>query len=429
MKENLVGIGDMALYVPEARMELATILARRAQEDPSFERRLRRAIDSTGQISLRFPAAWEDPVTMAAQAVSSLLDQGDDSRASRGEGVRYLATGTETSVDLSKPVSAYMQGALQRAGHRLPTTLSTFQVQHACAGGTIALTSVAALVATAGPAGGTGVVTCTDIARYQTPSTAEITQGAGAVAMMVERNPHLLALDLDTIGLYSSDVDDFFRPLGSVTARVQGRYSVDCYNEALEGAFTDHCARRNQPPGDVLRETDIIVVHVPFHRMAVTGTMRLVERQLGVDPAGAQAYLEERRFGNAIEATRVVGNTYSASAYMTLMWALYDRYQTEGDAMAGKRVLLASYGSGNTMTVLSGTIQPKAPEVVSRWDLPAVLTASREATWEEYAQFISRETYTLDSRQVADPADVPPHRYFLESIREDGYRVYGFSGT
>ncbi len=424
--KKMVGISDMALFVPTPKIDLSTVLAERANEDPSFERRLRRAIESTNQVSMRFPHPWEDPVTMAAEATDQLLRRGD--AAGSADRVRYLATGTESSVDMSKPISAYLQGVLQRAGVTLPKEISTFQVQHACAGGTIALAGVAALLQAGDHPGDSGVVTCTDVARYETPSTAEITQGAGAVAMLVEQEPSLLELDLSSIGLASSDVDDFFRPLGSITARVKGRYSVDCYNEALDAAFLDHCARRAVDPAEALRSTDLFVVHVPFHRMAVTGMTRLVERHLGESPDSAREFLEERHFQDGIEAIRYFGNTYSASAYVSLMYTLWERFRAEGSEIVGKKILLASYGSGNTMTVISATIAEKAPDVIARWDLEQHLAAGVPADFSTYREFVREETQTLHHGPIADNGDVPAGRYYLAGIREDGYRLYERGG-
>jgi hydroxymethylglutaryl-CoA synthase len=422
MSEQTVGISDMSVYVPDLRIGLDTILEKRAAEDPSFERRLRRAIESTNQLAIRFPAHWQDPVTLAAQASRALLTDSPDL-----SGVRYFAVGTETSVDMSKPISAYAQGALQRSGIALPRSLSTFQVQHACAGGTIAMMSVGAMLQAAGRPGESGLVVCSDVARYTAPSTAEITQGAGAVAMRIEANPQLVELDLATAGLASSDEDDFFRPLGSITARVKGRYSVDCYNDALDSAFVDHATRRGMTPRDVLESADIIVVHVPFHRMAVTGMTRLIEHHLEADPAAARTYLEERFFDDGIEATRHIGNIYSGSAYMSLMFALWNRYRSIGDAIVGKKILIASYGSGNTMTVLSARVAAGAPAVLARWDLQAVLDAARDASFETYLGFVEREAYTLDTGPVSNGSDVAAGRYYLSAIREDGYRQYEFA--
>jgi hydroxymethylglutaryl-CoA synthase len=411
----------MALHVPAPMITLETILEKRIADDPSLERRLRRAIDATEQISIRFPAPWEDPVTMSSQAIASLLS----GRETLGA-MRYLAVGTETSVDMSKPIAAYAQGALQRSGIDLPREISTFQVQHACAGGTISLTGVGALLSAAGRPDEFGVVACSDVARYTTPSTAEITQGAGSVAMTVETDPDLIQLDLTTIGLASEDVDDFFRPIPSVTARVKGRYSVDCYNEALDAAFLDHARRRGVDPADALRSTDIFVLHVPFYRMAVTGLTKLLERQLGLDHEAADAFLAERTFYEGIEASRHIGNIYSGSVFLALMFSLYNRYRSEGDAIVGKSILLASYGSGNTITVLRGTVAPNAPQVLATWNLQSVLDAAIPAEFPQYEAFVSREVYELEHGPITDGSDVPRGSYYLAGVREDGYREYRF---
>ena len=421
MNETTVGISDMSLYVPRWKIDLSDILRVRAEEDPSFERRLRRAIESTNQISIRFPAPWQDSVTLAAQAARPLLA---DEAVARG--VRYLAVGTETSVDMSKPIAAYAQGALQRSGVPLPRTLSTFQVQHACAGGTIAMMSVAGMLQATGRPGESGLVVNSDIARYQTPSTAEITQGAGAVALRIERDPDLLELDTHTVGFASADEDDFFRPLASVTARVKGRYSVDCYNDALNAAFIDHADRRGVSPREALEAHDLFVVHVPFYRMAITGLTRLIERHLELDPAAAGEFMDAHHFSDGIEASRHVGNIYSGSAYMSLMFLLWNRYRAEGDAIVGKKVLIASYGSGNTMTVLSARVAEGAPRVLAGWDLQRVLDAATEAEFDRYARFVERETYSLDHGPVTDGEDVDPGLYFLKEVRDDGYRIYDY---
>lgn len=268
-----------------------------------------------------------------------------------------------------------------------------------------------------------------DIARYQTPSTAEITQGAGAVALRIETDPGLLELDTHDVGFASADEDDFFRPLGSVTARVKGRYSVDCYNDALNAAFTDHASRKGVTPEDALRAHDLFVVHVPFHKMAITGLTKLIERHLGTDPAETARFLDDHHFSDGIEASRWVGNIYSGSAYMSLMFLLWNRFQAEGTGIVGKRVLIASYGSGNTMTVLSARIAEGAPVIIKRWNLDSVLSAATPVDFDTYRTFVDRETYSLDYGPVTDGSDVSPEMYYLSSIRDDGYRIYDYRGA
>lgn len=421
MGSNSVGISDIALYIPSQRVELETIVDKRVADDPSLERRLRRALETTGQVAIRFPETYQDTATLAAQAARKLIT-GDP--AFDPSTIRYLAVGTETSVDMSKPVAAYVEGMLQNSGVPVPTSLSTFQVQHACAGGTISLLSVGAMLQVSSRRSDTGVVICSDVARYDAPSTAEITQGAGAVALLVEHDPKLLELDLSTVGYSSQDVDDFFRPLGSVTAKVKGGYSIQCYHDALEAAFLDHCDRRGEDPVDVLRDIDMLVLHVPFMKMGILGAERLVTKILGVGQAEADAYLAERGFASSVHPTAEIGNIYTGSAYLALTFLLRDRYKHFGDDIVGKRVLMSSYGSGNTMSVFTGTVASSAPKIISSWHLEHSLNGQRVSSIQEYERWITTSSYT--PAEAAEAQSVHPGLYYLEGIREDGYRQYGF---
>lgn len=394
-------------------------MSKRVAQQPRLARHMERALKTTGQKALRFPEPWEDTATMAAQAALELLERNPGLDLSA---LRHLSVGTETTVDYAKSASAYVQGMLQRAGVALPSTLSSFQVQHACAGGTMALLSVASMLQTTGRSGESGIVMASDIARYDAESTAEITQGAGAVAMLVETSPRLVELDLDTVGYYSKDVDDFFRPLGSTTAKVKGRYSMDCYLESLEGAFLDHCRRAGRTPQETLTSCDLIMLHTPFRNMPASAMQFLLERHLGYTNGNTESFLADRGFYLGVDPLSQIGNTYAGSLYMALAFLLYYRFRELGERIVGKRVLLASYGSGNTMILKAGRVMPEAPEVLSAWDLDRKLAQRREAAIEDYLLWTggphAPAEYSAASRKV------PAGCFYLAEIRKDGYREY-----
>ena len=421
-----VGISDIGLYVPQPSISLDTVVQKRVGHNPRLDRHLERACRVTGQKSIRFPEVWEDSATLAAAAVRSLILQspGFDLRA-----IRHLAVGTETGVDHSKPVSAYVQGMLQRAGFDLPGSLSSFQVQHACAGGTMALLSVAAMLATGGRGADSGIVVSTDVARYETESTAEITQGAGAVALHVQRSPRLLELDLRSAGYASADVDDFFRPLGSITARVNGSYSMRCYWESLEAAFMDFCARSGTRPEQALLDTDYFVLHTPFRNMPQGAMEKLFERVLGYDAERTRAVLAEKSFDAAVDPLAKVGNLYAGSLTAALAFLLDDRWRALGTGITGKTILLASYGSGSTMVVFKARVALGAAEVISRWQLDTVFSSARAATFEEYEAWASGPVQPELHARLMENAVVPPDAFLLSGIRKDGYREYEFSTT
>ncbi|MFW5785612.1 MAG: hydroxymethylglutaryl-CoA synthase family protein [bacterium] len=419
MEDRRIGIGDISVYIPAPEIHLDELLEHRVRQRPDLERRLRRAVESTGQISIRYPELWEDAATLSAEAVRTLVDQGNDLR-----GTRYLAVGTETGVDHSKPIAAYVQGMMHQSDASIPGSVSTFQVQHACAGGTIAMLSVGALLQAAGRDNEQGLVICSDIARYDVPSTAEITQGAGSVGLLIEGNPRLLELDITTQGYASQDVDDFFRPLGSTTAKVKGGYSVQCYNEALEAAFDDHATRLEMDPKELLLSTDLFVLHVPFYRMALTALHRLIHKYTGYDAAAIDAMLVERGFDASLQPIRRIGNIYSGSAYMALYFLLEQQYRKHGSDIVGKRLMLGSYGSGNTMIVLSARVADGAPEVIRKWNVDRVLNGGRHADLPTYEQFIEAPLRPDEYAKRLDVNAIPAGSFYLSGVREDGYREY-----
>ncbi len=68
----------------------------------------------------------------------------------------------------------------------------------------------------------------TDVARYGLATGGEVTQGAGAIAMLITANPRILHLD-SASAFYSRDIMDFWRPSYSEYAMVDGKYSNEQY--------------------------------------------------------------------------------------------------------------------------------------------------------------------------------------------------------
>lgn len=423
------GISDITFYIPPSQMDLGQLAAYRGKDNPELIRRYERAIASTGQHSIRFPGKHEDTATMAAEAARSLIErQGMENFAN----LRYLVAGTETTVDHSKPLSSYVLGMLQKAGYPLSDQLSSYQVQHACAAGTLALMGVSALLKAAGRKGETGLVLCSDIARYPVETSAEITQGAGAVALMVENQPKLLSLDLANTGYSSRDVDDFFRPLGSTTAKVKGGYSLKCYTQSLESAFLDHCRLQDEEPAKVLKDLDFMVLHAPYASLPLRAFTGLLKKYLGINQQEAEDYLQERGFQDSLKPVSRIGNIYTGSMYIPLAFLLQQQYKKWGDTLAGKKVLLCSYGSGNTMVVMQGQIQKSAPEIISRWDLDRILDEGKPAsikTYKEWIKHSSKDSHPTEDRGSVTAASAAGNPFVLSGIREDGYREYTLPST
>ncbi len=421
----MVGIDNIALYVPRQRILLEQLVKHRAENNPALVRALRLAIRNTGQQSIRFPYLWEDTATMCAEAARQLLTHPNgslDAASYNSRSLRYLAVGTESGLDQAKALASYTEGMLQRSGIAIPQTISTFQVQQACAGGSVALVSIAALLEMSAAEEECGLVICSDIAHYEAGSAAEITQGAGAVALLVSKQPRLIELDLSALGHASQDVDDFFRPLGATSARVKGRYSVDCYIEALRIAFADYCRSVQRPPHELLQETELFVLHNPFRNMAEQALHNLLRHDGRLSSSEIERYLAERGFEAAVAPTAEVGNIYSGSTYLSLAFLLKERWQHWGNDIVGKRILICSYGSGNTMLLIPGRVAKAAPALLAEWDIEQIHNDYVDATLEQYQQWM--ESPFGRPLTASSPAAIHNNHYYLSRIRDDGYREY-----
>jgi hydroxymethylglutaryl-CoA synthase len=415
-----IGISDIGVYIADQGLSVHDLIEGRSRGDTALRQRLHKSNQISGQQYVRFPRPWEDAVTMGTEASRRVLDRNKD----RGQGpIRLLSVGTETSVDHAKPVAAYVQGLLKAGGIDLGTSLTTLQLQHACAGSTMGLLHSAGFLSMGARPGEQALVVSTDISRYVTASSAELTQGAGAVSVLVEHNPRLLEIDLATVGQYSTDVDDFFRPLGQPAAQVRGGHSIKCYRKAFAAAFGDHCQRRNEKETDVIRQTDFFVLHTPFRNMPEMAFEWFLHKHgLGGNGDGLFARTEGSCLREATDEVAFSGNLYNGSLYFVLAHLLQNLFHKLGTAMIGKRIILGSYGSGATMIVLSATIAADAVDVIRQWALPSRTSAITQENYETFEQWAN--TYDKDQGK-GTPSE--PNQFYLKEIRKDGYRLYGIS--
>jgi hydroxymethylglutaryl-CoA synthase len=194
---------------------------------------------------------------------------------------------------------------------------------------------------------------------------------------------------------------------------------------SLEGAFLDHCRGLGRHPRTVLEGTDMIVLHTPFHNLPELMMLRLVGHFLGLGAEEGRVFLRERGLYASTAPVARVGNTYTASLYLCLAALLEDRLRVEGERIVGRSVLMASYGSGNTMVVVRGRVAAGAPEVIRRWSMERLLHCPAEAGWEEYLRW-AEGPECQNVCQGAESPNTHPSCHFLLRVRADGYREYGY---
>ncbi|RLK49192.1 hydroxymethylglutaryl-CoA synthase [Microbacterium telephonicum] len=280
-----------------------------------------------GQERLSVLAPDEDIVTMAAAAALPIIERhGSDD-------IRAVLFATESGIDQSKSAAVFVHELLG-----LPRTCRVVEFKQACYGGTAALQAALGMVAR--EPGSRVLVIASDVARYALDSAAEATQGAAAVALLVSADPALVAVE-PAAGVWTADIDDFWRPNDSDTALVDGRLSVDTYLAAVVGSWDDYRARGGVDVADI----DLFCHHQPYTRMAHKA-LRALAAHTGTE-------IDEARVAPSTVYNRQIGNSYTASLFLSLAAVL-----DGDDDLTGRRVGLYSYGSGATGEFLAVSVQP-----------------------------------------------------------------------
>ena len=266
-----VGISGFAVYVPPYRVDLA-----------EWCRWTNNAWDKTRAVvghSFRMRGPAQSVYTMAATAVMRLMDRyGIDPNR-----VGFLGLGTESSTDNSAGaviIKGMLDEGLQARGQApLSRSCEVPEVKHACLGGIYALKHALRYLALE-TEDRCAIVVSADIAEYARGSSGEPTQGAGAVAMLLERNPKMLRVHLEHVGSASSyRAVDFRKPVlrniirGKLNCHFQdlpvfnGKYSTTCYLDETLHALNDMSRRMHCDPSSYYRELAAIFMHRPYHRM------------------------------------------------------------------------------------------------------------------------------------------------------------------
>jgi len=317
-----VGISKIGFFAPDEYISLAELAEQRGVEPGKY-------LIGIGQERQAVIPLSQDVVSMAANAAKTILD--DEDRSS----IDMILFGTETGVDNSKSAAIYLQQLLH-----LNSNIRTVELKQACYGATAGLLLAKDYV-TLHPDKKVLVIGA-DIARYGLNTAGEVTQGGGAIAMIVSANPQILAIEDQTVHL-SEDIMDFWRPLDRREAIVDGKYSTEVYLRFFQTVFEEYKTKTSLK----LNDFGALVFHLPFTKMGLKA-LKLVLNQ--VDEENQEKLLSE--FENSRRYNRQVGNLYTGSLYLSLLSLLDNTKLSEG-----ARIGLFSYGSGAEGEFYSGLLQ------------------------------------------------------------------------
>ena len=317
-----IGIDKMAFATTNDYLDLVELAKERGVDPNKFT-------IGIGQDLQAVVPTTQDIVTLGATAAKKLLTPELE------KNISTVIVATESGIDNSKASAIYIKRLLG-----LSDFTRTVEMKEACYSATAAIQFAKGVVALNPQE--TVLVIAADIARYGLNTPGEVTQGAGAVAMLISQNPHILTLE-DTTVAYSKDIMDFWRPLYATEALVDGKYSTNVYIEFFLQTFT----RYRQLTGRELADFAALTFHMPFTKMGKKGLEGLlkdrndeVAQRLRTQLTASQLF------------SRQVGNLYTGSLYLSLMSLLQN-----SDLRAGSRIGLFSYGSGAEGEFYTGILE------------------------------------------------------------------------
>ena len=368
-----IGIDKMGFYTPHLVLDMTDLAHARGDDPDKYH-------IGIGQSEMAVVPPTQDVVTMAANAANQIIDESDK------QAIDLILFATESGVDNSKSGAVYVQRLLGLTEHT-----RAIEVKQACYSATAALQLAKDYIA-AHPQR-KALVLASDVARYGLHTPGEITQGAGAVAMVVSANPQILAIS-DQSTYLTQDVMDFWRPIYATEARVDGHFSANIYVYF----FTNVWTRFKKTYGVDVTDFDAMLFHLPFSKMG----LKALRTVLPADETVASRLTDN--FESARLWNRHVGNLYTGSLYLSLLSLL-----ANGTLADNAQLGLFSYGSGAEGEFYTATVQPNYRNGFDQVKIESLLNARQQVSVGEYEQLFSDQLPTDGSTKKLDIAADPAH--------------------
>jgi len=436
------GIDDIAIYIPRLYLDASDFAKARGLDPEKLERGL-----GIGQMAI--VDTNQDPACLAANACLRVMQKNKLTPDKIGR----LYVATESAFDESKAMNSYVIGMLEQVyGKDTFGHCGGIECKFACVSGSYALYDNTNWIRAGEAEDKYALVVVSDIAKYDLGSSGEVTQGAGAIAMLLNDNPRLLSFDPKVTATSIKNEYDFYRPFGKETPIVHGQYSNLLYLIQVKNALIDY-KRKVKETGliklkdgeTILDHVDYLNMHLPYSNMGKKALAYLVrhewrdlprwkkiieeigmEEPIPKDPRGTiesvledaefmandhqftklftsteiYAELYESKLASSLIASKMIGNLYTASLYLGFRSSLEFEYQ-KGVDMNGKRVGFCSYGSGASAMIFSGVIQPEYEQVVKDMNLEAELGPRTKLSLDEYEELHeNKRTYEENIRSA-----------------------------
>jgi len=249
-----IGIDSIAFYAPQHYLDIEELAIKRGVDPAKYKNGLLLK-------EMRLPEADEDIISIGLKAgYNALLRGGINPKE-----IDAIFVGTETMTYAVKSVSNIFAEFLNISPNSM-----TQDIYNACAGGTLAILNAIALIEK--DVISKALVISADISSYTAHSPSEPTQGSGAIAMVLCKNPRIATFSKQ-FGKISGNINDFFRPAYEKDAQVFGHYSMDTYLNFQMQAYDDLVSQI----GDFY--ADYFVFHSPFAKMPLKIVQNIIEKR------------------------------------------------------------------------------------------------------------------------------------------------------
>jgi hydroxymethylglutaryl-CoA synthase len=413
-----VGIDAIEIWTGKLKLDLPGTFAPAKGEDPA------KYTKGLGLETSSFPDTYEDIVTMGANAAKRLMERKGLSPDDLGR----IDVATESAFDNSKPVSTYIAGCLEQTFEGDFRHANKGERKFACVAGTQSIDDAYNWIKAGRNRGRAALVIATDTALYARGDPGEATQGAGAVAMLIDEDPDVVALSTEQ-GYGSMDETDFLKPNQQFPS-VDGKRSMQVYLARMREALEDYESVAGRTHVD---DFEYIPFHTPFpgmvrkagllgyrHMIRDTEKEDELADRIGRQPRedeydswdeyeeAIRAYMDELKgteeyrdwYARVIEPTlsfaSQVGNWYTGSVHVARASALSHAADT-GKAMTGNKLLVGSYGSGAQAEIHAETVQEGWRDEIEALNLEAQLDRRYDLDYEEYERVHDAHNHDKDT--------------------------------
>ncbi|GAA0357031.1 hydroxymethylglutaryl-CoA synthase [Alkalibacterium iburiense] len=379
-----IGIDKIGFYSPNVYVDMEKLAEARDVEPAKYT-------IGIGQERMAIAPLHQDSVSLAANAALSILDEDDK------EKIDFVLFGSESGVDHSKSGAVWVH---QLTG--INKEARSVELKQACYGATAGIKMAMGHIAL-NPESKV-LVLGTDIAKYGVKTGGEPTQGAGAVAMVLSSNPRLLSLDNDSAAL-TKDISDFWRPLYSDYAFVDGKFSNQAYLDFLNDVWVNY----QEKTGRTLKDFEAMTFHVPYTKMGKKAILAMTENEEESERDRLMEYYQSSIYYN-----KQVGNIYTGSLYLSLLSLLEQGPELE----AGSRIGLFSYGSGAVGEFFSGTLKADYKNYLSKDKHESLLNERRELSISEYEEMLQQSLPKDGADIEIESEDMKEGTVYLTGVKE-----------